>query len=121
MANHPLNLAFRFLLELIGLGSMAWSSYHYFQSPYKLIFAIIFPLLFAFLWAGFRFRPDHGKGLIYISGIARLLLEFLLFAIAVKFLLIVGEKDFAWVFLSCLIVHYLLSYDRIWLMIKAKP
>ena len=83
MANHPLNLGIRFLLELctLAIGSMwGWQRGDGWTKP---ALAIGIPLLIALLWGTFRVPGDPGKAPVAIPGALRLVLECAVFGFAV--------------------------------------
>jgi len=120
MSSHPINLAFRFLLEvaaLLAIGYWGWST-----STGALRFVLAFgpPIIAAALWGTFRVPNDassSGKAPVPIPGILRLLLELAFFAFAVWGLYDAGAVVLSWVLGLAVIVHYALSYDRVkWLI-----
>ncbi|MFN4286464.1 MAG: YrdB family protein [Lacibacter sp.] len=113
MSQHPLNLALRFLLELAAMGAYAAGSYRLAGNGWKMAAAILVPLLVAFLWGTFRVDGEPGKAPVPVPGWLRLMLEAILFAGAVWVLNRSGFRNAAFVFSFLLIVHYLLSWDRI--------
>ena len=118
MSKHPFNLAVRFLLELIilfALGHWAWQTLN---GWIKYVWMIALPVTAAALWTIFRTPTDHGKGLVAVRGIIRLLLEMVLFVVAWYCLKDAGRQQWATWFLIISFIHYLLSYDRILLLIK---
>lgn len=100
MSNHPGNLALRFLLEL-----------------FSVLFTIGLPVLAAALWGTFRVPDDPGKAPVAIPGYLRLLLEASYFNGAVGALYAAGRANWGLVFAFLVLIHYLLSYDRVvWLL-----
>ena len=85
MGYHPLNLAFRFILELCAFVSVGFWGWNQTNSPVNFLYAIGFPIILAFIWGVFAVQNDKsrsGKAPIPIPGLNRLLLELILFAIA---------------------------------------
>ena len=85
LANHPTNLAMRFLLEmsaLIAVGYWGWIETRF---PYQVMFALGLPLVFAFVWVTVAAPQDRpsGSAAVPVPGIIRLLIELGLFAGAV--------------------------------------
>ena len=120
MGQHPLNLLFRFVLEifaLIAVGIWGWSLG---DQSFKYVLAIVFPLIIAALWGIFAVPNDpsrSGKAPIPVPGIIRLLLELGIFAFACWILFNLGHTKFAYALLISVLIHYLISYDRIlWLV-----
>ncbi|MDF1548742.1 MAG: YrdB family protein [Bacteroidales bacterium] len=122
MANHPVNLAVRFILELVALFAAAYWAYNLANSTYSIIFSILLPLMLATIWGVFNVKNDpsrSGKAVITIPGVVRLLIELLIFGLATWFLNNSGLKLFSWIFLSIITIHYLISFERIkWLLRK---
>lgn len=120
MGSHPINLAFRFLLEvaaLLAIGYWGWSTS---AGVLRFVLALGLPIIAAVLWGTFRVPNDassSGKAPVPIPGILRLLLELALFAFAVWALYDAGAVQLSWVLGLAVVVHYALSYDRIsWLL-----
>jgi hypothetical protein len=120
MAQNPLNLALRFILEivaLIAIGYWGWSST---QGTLRFVVAIGAPLLAALLWGVLAVPGDRsrsGSAPVPVPGWVRLLLELAMFGFAVWGLFDVGATTAAWILGTVVVVHYGLSYDRIlWLL-----
>lgn len=85
MGQNPLNLAVRFILEILALaavGSWGWS---YGTGALRYLLALGLPLLAAVLWGTFRVPHDSshsGHAPVVIPGWVRLLLELALFGFA---------------------------------------
>lgn len=120
MGSHPVNLAVRLLLEmsaLVFLGLWGWK-----QSDgwprYLLAFGI--PIIFAMIWGTFAVPDDpsrSGKAPIVTPGIIRLAIEIGVFACATWSLYDIGFSKVSLAFGIIVVLHYILSYDRIkWLM-----
>lgn len=119
MGSHPANLAWRFLLELLALGSMGYWGWTQHDGVVRWLWTIGLPVVTAVLWATFAVPNDpsrSGQAPIPTPGMIRLLLELLIFTAAV-ILLRVNQQNFLSSALAIMvIVHYALSYDRIiWL------
>ncbi len=83
----------------------------------RILLAFGLPLVFAVLWAVFSTPGDRPSAPVPVSGFVRLLLEALLFGVAVWALYAAGRGGWAVVLLALLLAHYALSYDRIlWLL-----
>ncbi|MBC6491677.1 YrdB family protein [Flavihumibacter stibioxidans] len=119
MSNNPLNLAIRFLLELYALfafGKWAWVTH---EGWLKYLLVILIPLLAAAAWGIFRVPGDPGNAPVAIPGRMRLVLESLFFGLAAFLLYRSGAERAALIFTAILLVHYVISYDRIaWLLTK---
>ena len=120
MGSHPINLAVRFLLEIVGLIALAWVGWQYGEETYKYLLAIGFPLVAALLWGVFAVPDDpsrSGAAVIAIPGIVRLMLETAFFAAATWSLFAVEATSFAWIYAVILVTHYAVSYRRVlWLI-----
>ena len=120
MSRKSLNLLLRFLLELIALVVTGIWGYHLSDSWTRFMWAILFPVLFATLWGVYAVREDparSGKTVIPTPGIVRLLLELGLFGVATWMMMDLGYKVNGAIFGGVVLIHYLLSLDRVrWLM-----
>ena len=84
---------------------------------------ILIPLLLAFVWGVFAVSGDpsrSGKTVVKTPGIIRLFLEFSIFTIGAFAIFKSGYSIFSYIFSGVVILHYLLSYDRIVWLIKQK-
>jgi len=115
MANNPINLAFRFLLELYALYAMGYWSSHFFPGRVGIAFVILIPLIAAIVWGVFRIPSEspNGRAPVPVSGWMRLLIETGFFGFAVWGLFNAGAIQAGTIFGSALFLHYALSYDRI--------
>jgi len=120
MGSNPINLGVRFVLELIALivfGYWGWDSS---SGLMKYVLAIGLPLLAAAAWGSFAVLDDpsrSGNAPIPVSGLVRLILELVFFALAAYALHSLGSEKWAWVFATIVLIHYAVSYDRIaWLL-----
>lgn len=118
MANHPLNLSLRFILELCALGAMGFWGWTQHSGPSRWLWTIILPLLAALLWGTLRVPGDPGNAPVAVPGMVRLLLEIAFFGGAVWLLFAAGRSGWAITLLGVTILHYVLSYDRIVWMLK---
>ena len=120
MGTHPINLAFRFLLELTALIAAGYWGWNQSESWIKYVLALGIPLILAAIWGIFAVPDDpsrSGSAPVATPGILRLLLEVAFFAFAVWVLHDSGFYKLSWVFGILITIHYLLSFDRIkWLM-----
>jgi len=118
MANHPLNLALRFILELGALGAMGFWGWTQHTGPSRWLWTIILPLLAALLWGTVRVPGDPGYAPVAVHGIVRLLLETVFFGGAVWLLIAAGQSGWAIALLVATLIHYALSCDRILWMLR---
>lgn len=123
MGTHPLNLAFRFLLEmsaLVAVGTLGWAR---FEGLSRWGLALGLPVLFMVLWGTFAVPDDpsrSGGAPVPVSGAVRLLLELGLFAGAAGALHLAGHTRPAMALAIAVVLHYALSWDRIaWLLERA--
>ncbi len=122
MGSHPINLAFRFLLELAALVSSGIWGWQQSDGGLRYIPAIGIPVVLAAVWGTFAVPNDpsrSGKAPVATPGIIRLLIELALFAFASWALFDSGYSKLCFVLVAAVFVHYALSYDRIiWLVTK---
>ena len=120
MSTHPLNHAFRFLLELITLFSFGYWGWTLHEGIFRFIWMIALPVIAAILWGTFAVPNDpsrSGKSPIPTPGFLRLLLELAFFALGVWCLISAGQPTWGWILGILVMLHYAISYDRIiWLL-----
>jgi len=119
MSKNPINLAVRFLLEIIALVAFgAWGKAQ-FQGALGFTLMLLFPLLAAIVWGTFNVKGDpsrSGKAPVPVPGAVRLALELIFFGLATLALLMLNAT-YGWVFGVVTLLHHVLSYDRIiWLL-----
>jgi hypothetical protein len=123
MSKNPLNLAFRFLLELAAIFAFGVWGYSLAEGGTRFFLAILFPVLFAVLWGVFAVRNDpsrSGKTVVQTSGPVRLILELGLFAAGIWMLFDLDHSLPAWIFIGLVLAHYISSWDRIAWLLKQK-
>jgi hypothetical protein len=117
---NPINLALRFFLEVVALGAIGWWGWEQTGSWWRVPLAIGVVLLTAILWCTFAVPDDPsrgGSGLVHVPGIARLVLELLVFGSAAYALSALGRPTAATVFALLVVGHYGWSYERVaWLI-----
>ena len=124
MSSNPINLAVRFILEVIGLVYTGIWSWHQADGALQYFLAALTPLLLAIVWGTFNVPGDKsrsGKAPVKIRGIIRLLIEFGFFFFATCCIYSLGHKTFSLIFGATLVIHYLISIDRIKWLISQKP
>jgi len=116
---HPVNLAFRFVLEIAALIAIAIGGYAVSSGPLAWILAISLPLIAAVVWGTFNVPGDQsrsGEAPVVVSGRVRLVIELGVFAAAVVLVSFVSSVV-ALALGIAVAIHYLLSMDRIrWLL-----
>ena len=119
MGSHPINLLFRFLLEIITLGITALWAYRQGGGLFGFVLAVFVPLLLALVWGVFTVPDDptrSGQAPVATPGPIRLFIELGIFAFATLTFYDLGYSVLSLVFGMLVLVHYALSYDRIkWL------
>ena len=124
MGSNPVNLAIRFLLEMAALISFGMFGESLNESWSRWIFAIAFPVIAAAIWASFAVPHDpsrSGKAPVPIPGAFRLVLELLFFLAAVLVLRSLGYPLLALILSATVLLHYLVSYDRLAWLIRTRP
>ena len=117
MANHPLNLALRFLLELVGLFAYGYWGWTQHTGLARWAWTLGLPVIAALAWGTFRVPGDPGNAPVAVAGWVRLLLEAIYFGGAVWALYAAGRGSWALAFALVVVIHYALSYDRVvWLL-----
>jgi hypothetical protein len=117
MGSNPINLGLRFLLEMAALLSFCLWGWQKGDGWLRLILAVAIPVFFAALWGTFRVPNDPGAAPVAVAGILRLGLELAFFTLATLALADAHLPTLSWIFGGLLVLHYLVSYDRIlWLL-----
>ena len=116
---HPVNLTFRFVLEIAALTAIAVGGYAMGSGAWAWILAMTLPLVAALVWGTFNVPGDRsrsGEASVSVSGGVRLIIELGVFALAV--VLVSCAAPFVALLLGIAVaIHYLLSLDRIrWLL-----
>ena len=123
MSKHPVKLALRFFLEVSALIAFGLWGFGHFESPLRVLAAILLPVLFALLWGVFAVRDDpsrSGKTIIATPGVIRLILELALFGTAAWMFLDLAYSRLALIFATGTAVHYIFSFDRMDWLLKQK-
>jgi hypothetical protein len=120
MGSHPVNLVLRFVLELAALLVMGvWGSRQG-EGVLSIVLALGVPVIAAAGWGIFNVPNDpsrSGKSPVVVPGVVRLLYEVVFFGFASWALFAMGSTTLSLVFGVVVIIHYILSYDRIqWLI-----
>jgi len=116
---HPANLAFRFVLEISALVAIGVGAYNLASGFFAWMLGIGLPLVAAVGWGTFNVPGDEsrsGEAPVVVRGVVRFVLELLFFSAAVVLLWLVSPIA-ATVLGVGVVIHYLLSIDRIrWLL-----
>ncbi len=121
MANHPVNLALRFLLELGALAALGVWGWHAVPGGLRYLLALLAPALAAVIWGVFRVPGDPGPAPVATPGPLRLAIEIAFFGLATFGLATANFVTLAWVLGGTALAHYLASYDRVARMLKNRP
>ena len=120
MGSHPLNLVLRFLLEIAALVAIGYWGFSQHAGIWRFVIGLGGPLIAAVLWGTFAVPDDpsrSGRAPVPVPGVVRLAFELAVFAFAAWALYDVGRPVLGLILAVVVIVHYLLSYDRItWLV-----
>lgn len=120
MGSHPINLIFRFILELCVLTAIGIWGWKQSDGLFRFVLSIGTPIILAVIWGVFAVPDDpsrSGSAPVVVSGIVRLLIELAIFAFAIWSLYDIGYVRIGRIFGITVLLHYILSYDRIyWLM-----
>jgi hypothetical protein len=110
----------RFILELWALVAFGYWGLNQNFGLFNYALMILLPVLVAALWGTFAVPNDpsrSGGAPVPVPGAFRLLLEFLVFGAAFLALYIGGLFYLSLVFISLVIIHYILDRERIrWLL-----
>jgi len=120
LGSHPINLTVRFLLEVLALIAMGIWGWYQGEGWLRFVLALGIPLIAAIVWGTFAVPNDpsrSGSAPVAVPGIVRLVIEAAIFIFAVWALYNQGFTTLSWLFGIIVIVHYLVSYDRVlWLI-----
>ena len=120
MGSHPINLIIRFLLEIIALMSVGMWGWKQSDGWLGFVLAIGIPIILAAIWGTFAVPNDpsrSGSAPIVTPGVIRFAIELGFFALATWSLYNMGFNKVSLVFGIIVVLHYLISYDRIiWLL-----
>lgn len=120
MGSHPINLLFRFILELLVLGITGLWGFRQGSGLQGFLLAVFLPILLALIWGVFTVPGDptrSGRAPVATPGFIRLFIELGIFTFAVWELYDLGYSVLCFAFGLLVAVHYALSYDRIkWLL-----
>jgi hypothetical protein len=121
---HPLNLLLRFILEMAALVILGYWGWHMGNNFTRYFYAIGIPLIMATIWGIFAVPNDpsrSGKAPVPVPGILRLFIEGIFFGMAFLVLVEAAIQPWAYIFAATVLLHYLLSMDRLrWLINRKK-
>lgn len=121
MSLNPINLAVRFLLEIFSLAVIGIWGWKQGDNWERYLLAIGLPIITAVIWGTFAVANDPGRSgnaPVPVSGKVRLGIEFLLFGFATWALYNMQSNLLSLVFGIVVLVHYIVSYDRIFWLVK---
>lgn len=122
MGSNNVNLAVRFILEIVALVAIGMLGWNQGDGWMSFVLGLGMPILVGVIWGIFAVPNDpsrSGKAPIAVPGIVRLLIELAIFTFASWALYHSGFVGLGIVFGILVVVHYIISYDRIiWLMSK---
>ncbi len=120
MGSHPANLLLRFMLELVAFISVGIWGWKLGENWYRFVLALGIPIVLAIVWGTFAVPndPSRSGGVpIATNGLVRLTIELGVFGFAVWALYNMGWTKTSLIIGLTVLIHYLLSYDRIlWLL-----
>jgi len=121
MGSHPINLIFRFILELCALIAIGIWGWEQSDGLFRFVLSIGIPIILAAIWGVFAVPDDpsrSGAAPVIVSGIVRLAIELAIFSFAIWALQDVCYLKLSWIFGIIVAFHYFISYDRITWLIK---
>jgi hypothetical protein len=121
MGSNPINLTVRFFLELTALIAMGFWGWNQGEGALRFLLAFGIPVIAVVMWGVFAVPNDpsrSGNAPIATPGILRLALELIFFSFASWTLYSAGTTTASWIFVIVTLVHYILSYDRLYWLIK---
>jgi hypothetical protein len=105
---------------MMALFSVALWSWTQFEGWQRNVLLVGLPMLFALIWGIFAVPNDpsrSGKTVVKTPGLIRLLIELGLFLASALAFYFSGYHIVAYVFLGIVLIHYVISLDRIkWLL-----
>lgn len=120
MGSHPANLALRFVLELVAMFGLGWWGWSLTDGWIRIVLAVLFVVAAAGIWGTFAVPDDpsrSGQAPVPVRGWVRLLIELLMFCGGVIGLIVAEQTPIGIALLMGVVIHYLLSLDRIrWLL-----
>jgi hypothetical protein len=125
MGSHPINLALRFLLEMVALLSVGMWGWKQSDGWLRFVLMIGIPVVLAAIWGTFAVPDDpsrSGHAPVVTPGAVRLVIELGIFAFATWSLYDIGLLKWSMALGIVVVLHYAASYDRIiWLLAHWTP
>jgi hypothetical protein len=120
MGRNKFNVTLHFLLEVIALIAIGYWGWAQHQGVLRYALAVSLPVIVAVLWATFRVasEADSRPPVVAVPGWVRLLLELISFGFALWGLYKAGAVQVAWGLGLIVIIHYVISYDRVWWLLQ---
>ncbi len=121
MSSNPINLAVRFLLEIFSLAVIGTWGWKQSENWEKYVLAIGLPIIAAAIWGTFAVANDpsrSGNAPVPVPGIVRLGIEFLFFGFATWALYNMQSNYLSLVLGVIVLLHYAISYGRIFWLLK---
>lgn len=120
MGSNPINLALRFVLEILALIAAGKWGWHQSEGWLRYALAIGIPIVLAVIWGTFAVPDDpsrSGMAPVPTPGMIRFFIEIAIFGFATWVIIDMGFSRTGLVFGIIILLHYLISYDRIqWLL-----
>jgi hypothetical protein len=120
MANNPIVLLVRFLLELAGLFALGYWGWTQHTGALRVLLVILLPVLAATIWGVFRVPGHPGPAPVPVPGIIRLLIELVFFGSAIWALYASGRDTWGLMMAVVVILHYAASYDYIFELLRQR-
>jgi hypothetical protein len=121
MGSNPINLTVRFFLELTALIAMGFWGWKQGEGMLRFVLAFGILIMAAIIWGVFAVPDDpsrSGSAPVPVPGVLRLALELIFFSFAAWTLYSTGATKASWIFVIVTLVHYILSYDRLYWLIR---
>lgn len=121
MTSNPYNLVLRLLIEVYGYIAFGFAGFFITETMLRWPLAIIFPVAAGIFWGTFYAEKDPagvGKEIIRITGVQRIVLEFMYYAVALTLSFIFVNTLVSFIYLYLIIIHNIFSFDRLRWLVK---
>lgn len=122
VGRNPLNLVFRFVLEVAVLVAVGFATWSLLDGPWRWLGVVGGPLVLMMVWGMFNVPGDPSRGggaPVPVSGRVRLYIEIGFFAVGATAFALASTPWAGIAFALAVIAHYFLSLDRVgWLLTK---